>query len=601
MVKNVKKIISFLCGAIFCTAIAIGMPQIAMAAEVTIDETNFPDELFRNYVSSNFDKNKDNLLSAEEIVNVKSIHFSGATNAITGIKNLKGIEYFTALTKLDCGFSQLAALDLSKNTALTTLYCGHNQLAALDLSNNTVLTTLHCDDNQLAALDLSKNIALTDLHCGRNKLAALNISKNTALEILDCPSNQMTALDLSKNTALTTLYCDHNQMAALDVSNNTALKVLDCSGNQIAVLNVIKNTNLKILYCPSNQITDLDLSNNTALTDLYCFYNKLAELKLNSQTYDKLLLYKGYLHGDVILSGLQNITETATNNSNTVSLLKVTDITKPAIYKVEGKDFTIMYVNDVIMPSPSTSPSSKPGVLPSDIHIFNDYTYTTPVSSPAVIYGNGINKKINNKTLTVYTDILASYKYTPNSNGTVKSAAGKVIVAVTKTNVKPELNSRNKVTDTSASKIAKAKIKNGQITVTAVGKEGSLVYLWVIDTGGKGISTYYPIEVKLAPKKLEVQGTTGTKLTNTKLENGKPLDVHITGLAGSVKTEDCTYTPVIESKYQPYVQITPQGSAGQDFRITATGLKKDKDTNVKITFTCDQNSKKVKFPLTITK
>ncbi len=559
MVKNVKKIISFLCGAIFCTAIAIGMPQIAMAAEVTIDETNFPDELFRNYVSSNFDKNKDNLLSAEEIVNVKSIHFSGATNAITGIKNLKGIEYFTALTKLDCGFSQLAALDLSKNTALTTLYCGHNQLAALDLSNNTVLTTLHCDDNQLAALDLSKNIALTDLHCGRNKLAALNISKNTALEILDCPSNQMTALDLSKNTALAALYCSSNQMTALD------------------------------------------LSKNTALTDLYCFYNKLAELKLNSQTYDKLLLYKGYLHGDVILSGLQNITETATNNSNTVSLLKVTDITKPAIYKVEGKDFTIMYVNDVIMPSPSTSPSSKPGVLPSDIHIFNDYTYTTPVSSPAVIYGNGINKKINNKTLTVYTDILASYKYTPNSNGTVKSAAGKVIVAVTKTNVKPELNSRNKVTDTSASKIAKAKIKNGQITVTAVGKEGSLVYLWVIDTGGKGISTYYPIEVKLAPKKLEVQGTTGTKLTNTKLENGKPLDVHITGLAGSVKTEDCTYTPVIESKYQPYVQITPQGSAGQDFRITATGLKKDKDTNVKITFTCDQNSKKVKFPLTITK
>lgn len=558
MVKKVKKIISFLCGAIFCAVIAIGMPQIAMAAEITIDETNFPDELFRNYISSNFDKNNDNSLSADEILNVKTINVNGYGPMASGIKSLKGIEYFTALTTLDCYSNQLEYLDLSRNTALTSLDCSSNQLKALDVSKNTDLTSLSCNTNQLTDLD---------------------ISSNTALTYFDCGTNQLAALDVSKNTALRTLYCANNQLAALDVSNNTDLGTLNCSINQLSAL---------------------DVSKNTALTDLRCFFNLLAELKLNSQTYDKLLLYKGFLHGNVSLSDLQNITETATNNSNTVSLLKVTDITKPAIYKVYGKNFTIIYVND------APSPSAKPSVLPSDIHIFNDYNYTASVSSPAVIYGNGINKKINNKrvnnkSLTVYTDILASYKYTQNSNGTIKSATGKVIVAVTKTNVKPEINSKNKVTDTSASKIAKAKIKNGQITVTAVGKEGGLVYLWVIDTGGKGISTYYPIEVKLAPKKLEVQGVTGTKLTNTKLENGKTLDVHITGLAGPVKTEDCTYTPVIDSKYQPYIQITPQGTACQDFRITATGLKNDKDTNVKITFTCDQNGKKVKFPLTITK
>lgn len=151
-------------------------------------------------------------------------------------------------------------------------------------------------------------------------------------------------------------------------------------------------------------------------------------------------------------------------------------------------------------------------------------------SSAIEIYGNGAkqttdSKKINNRIFTVYTDILASYKYTFNSKGTIKPSIGKVIVGITKSNVKPDASSKNKITDASASKIAKATIKNGQIKITAVGKEGGLVYLWVIDTGNKGVSECYPVDVKLAHRKFEVQDISGSTLKNTKLENGKTLDV----------------------------------------------------------------------------
>ncbi|MBR3434969.1 MAG: hypothetical protein IKG88_03665, partial [Bacteroidales bacterium] len=94
-----------------------GVPGIA------IDATNFPDENFRTYVSSNFDTDKDTYLSDDEIAAVTKIAVSGRN-----ITDLKGIEYFTALTDLYCFNNQLTSLDVSKNTALRDINCHSNQL-----------------------------------------------------------------------------------------------------------------------------------------------------------------------------------------------------------------------------------------------------------------------------------------------------------------------------------------------------------------------------------------------------------------------------------------------------------------------------------------
>ena len=252
-----------------CAALCL-LPALALAegaADVAIDEANFPDANFRTYVAS-FDKDNNKHLTSAELAEVKDM-----TLISKSIGDLTGIEHFTALTKLLCQKNQLTSLDLSKNTALEELDCGDNQLTSLDVSANTALKQLYCMNNPLTALDVSKNTSLTDLNCINTQRASLDVSANTALTSLLCGENQLTSLDVSKNTALTSLLCAKNQLASLDVSKNTALEELSCWGNQLTSLDVSANTALKDLDCGQNQLTSLDLSANPKLSFSHCSTN----------------------------------------------------------------------------------------------------------------------------------------------------------------------------------------------------------------------------------------------------------------------------------------------------------------------------------------
>ena len=118
--------------------LALCVPLTVAAQDIEIDEKNFPDANFRNYLLSQ-SYGYDGVLTEAEIKGIASINVSEKN-----ISSLKGIEYFTALTYLDCANNQLTALDVSKNTALTYLSCCNNQLTALDVSKNTALTYLSC-------------------------------------------------------------------------------------------------------------------------------------------------------------------------------------------------------------------------------------------------------------------------------------------------------------------------------------------------------------------------------------------------------------------------------------------------------------------------
>ena len=188
------------------------LSMVQARADVEINETNFPDADFRSYLLSE-SYGSDGVITNAEIAEVTSIDVS-----LKNIASLKGIEFFTALTTLNCLGNQLTALDVSKNTALTTLSCSINQLTSLDVSKNTALTMLSCYENQLTALDVTKNTALNYLICHYNQLTALDVSKNTALTALICLGNQLTALDVTNITALTYLRCYQNKIkgAAMD-------------------------------------------------------------------------------------------------------------------------------------------------------------------------------------------------------------------------------------------------------------------------------------------------------------------------------------------------------------------------------------------------
>ena len=63
-------------------------------ADVKIDAQNFPDEIFRNYVTQHFDSNEDDALSPEEIAAAKTVNLADDNS----VKSVQGIELLPALT-----------------------------------------------------------------------------------------------------------------------------------------------------------------------------------------------------------------------------------------------------------------------------------------------------------------------------------------------------------------------------------------------------------------------------------------------------------------------------------------------------------------------
>lgn len=166
-------------------ALFTAMP--AWADDVVINEQNFPDENFRNWVL-NQEYGKDGVLTEEEIAGVTRIKIY---NDDYEIHNLQGIEYFTELTDLVCEVNQLTSLDVSKNTALRYLFCNDNQLTSLDVSECKALTYLDCNNNQLTSLNVTGCESLEDLYCEINQLTSLNVSGCSSLVGISCYLNQL--------------------------------------------------------------------------------------------------------------------------------------------------------------------------------------------------------------------------------------------------------------------------------------------------------------------------------------------------------------------------------------------------------------------------
>ena len=170
-------------------------------ADVEINETNFPDEMFRVYVQE-YDADGNGFLCDTEIANVTELYISHVD-----ISSFQGIGYFTALKDFrSIDNYGLAALDVSGCTALETLHCyGDYQLESLNVSGCDALKELYCFEDQLKSLDVSHNPALEKLYCDTNCLTSLNIGKNKALTHLMCQNNQIQSLVVSSVPALNSL------------------------------------------------------------------------------------------------------------------------------------------------------------------------------------------------------------------------------------------------------------------------------------------------------------------------------------------------------------------------------------------------------------
>lgn len=246
---------------------------------IAINEKNFPDENFRDYVAGEWDKNQDKYFSPSEIANAKWISCDNKE-----ISNLKGIEFFTNIWLLECYYNNLTTIDLSNNKKLSYINCHHNKLEELDVSGLPLLKTFYCGHNALPSIDVSKNEKLEDFDCQDNHLDTLDVSQNKELVKLGCGSNNLTELDVSENKKLKTLGFYDNKLRNLNLGNQTELEWLSCGKNPLSVLDVSANTKLETLLVPETNLTELNVSANTKLKVLNVSNTNLTSLDATNNT-----------------------------------------------------------------------------------------------------------------------------------------------------------------------------------------------------------------------------------------------------------------------------------------------------------------------------
>ena len=142
-------LITLLCIALVVT----GLPCTILAApagNIAINSVNFPDDSFRNYISTYIDSGrKDNKLSQAEIDDVTAMYLG------SNVEDLTGISYFTNLRFLDCSDSKITHLDVSALTRLVILDCSNCDLVSLVLPAGNALARVDCSRNELTSLDVS--------------------------------------------------------------------------------------------------------------------------------------------------------------------------------------------------------------------------------------------------------------------------------------------------------------------------------------------------------------------------------------------------------------------------------------------------------------
>ena len=243
-----------------------------------INEDNFPNDNFRNYIKTYIAGGRD-VLTVEEQRKVESIKVEG-----WNISNLKGIEAFPNLKELNCGNNSIQKLDLRQNPELKTLICKKNQLTQLELSKNSQIDYLNCSWNQLKQLDVSNLEDLVNLDCSNNDLEQLNVKNSKWLRELDCSKNELTALDLdvAHKPNLVRVECQNNKLTSLILGENQMLEKLNCANNQLPQLNLNNMSALKELNCANNKLTQLNLNNMISLKELRCQNNQLTALDVSS-------------------------------------------------------------------------------------------------------------------------------------------------------------------------------------------------------------------------------------------------------------------------------------------------------------------------------
>ena len=174
---------------------------------VEINETNFPDVSFREWVtkrdwhSESGSYEADGKLDTYEIASVFRMYTPGEIIGIehgltAAFKSIEGVKHFKYLENLRCTGHELTSLPELPDS-LKYLYCDDNQIASItNLPSN--LEVLSCAKNQLTSLPALPE-SLTQLNCNMNLLTEIKLNSNAQYTYVNVDRNKLENRDSVKN------------------------------------------------------------------------------------------------------------------------------------------------------------------------------------------------------------------------------------------------------------------------------------------------------------------------------------------------------------------------------------------------------------------
>ena len=119
---------------------------------ITVNEENFPDEVFRNFVLDNIDTNQDGELSYYEIDDVRELDISNRN-----IKSLVGIDYFLHLQKLKCMNNDISEFHCTSTHMLNEVVFSNNpNFKVFDVVSQPELSGYDFQGCSIENIDLSE-------------------------------------------------------------------------------------------------------------------------------------------------------------------------------------------------------------------------------------------------------------------------------------------------------------------------------------------------------------------------------------------------------------------------------------------------------------
>ena len=337
----------------------VTLPQAAFAGEVAINASNFPDRVFREWVSSrDIDQDGNGMLNDTERRRasvLRKYYNDGDPNKIA---DLRGIQYL-GMQELNLVHSNVSSVDLSSNAALrmillsngrlssikmpsrkpmtrdgykTTVFLNNNQLSTLDLSplNNGLsfvdvhqnrLTSLNMPNVPLRSSDDERALQLGGLLANDNALTSINVRNAPKLGDLQLSNNRLTSLDVGNNRLLENLEIANNPISKLELKNHPFLWKLDASGSGLRILDLSK-TGMQYLKIERSNLLAIKGSEDYRITDSV---NGISRTSTTAQGTSIDFKASGVDYNRIARNKLVNAT---LNNG----VLQVKDVSKPAKY-----------------------------------------------------------------------------------------------------------------------------------------------------------------------------------------------------------------------------------------------------------------------------